>query len=54
MFHVEHLLYRPKRISKTEMSLGDTPGILLAWAMVSGLIFVSFCRASVDSDCISL
>jgi len=32
------------------MSFGETPGILLACAMVSGLILVSFCRASVDKD----
>ena len=34
--------------------LGDTPGIRLACASVSGLIAVSFCRASVDSDSILL
>ena len=36
--------------SNTLMSLGDTPGILLAWAIVSGSIFTNFWRASVDSD----
>jgi hypothetical protein len=30
------------------MSLGLTPGILLAWANVSGCIFSSFCLASVE------
>ena len=30
------------------MSLGDMPGMRLAWAIVSGSIRVSFCRASVD------
>lgn len=34
----------------TLMSLGDTPGMRLAWAIVSGSIFFSFCRASVESD----
>ena len=36
------------------MSLDDTPGIRLAWAMVSGSILVSFWRASVDRDWIGL
>lgn len=40
--------YRPNRIKSTLMSLGDTPGILLACAKVSGSIFLSFCRPSVE------
>lgn len=51
MFHVKHLLfYLPSKTSRTEISLGDTPGILLACAIVSGLMDVSFCLASVDND----
>ena len=30
------------------MSAGDMPGILEAWATVSGRILASFCLASVD------
>lgn len=43
-------LYLPKSTKSTEMSLGETPGILLACAIVSGLIAVSFSLASVDND----
>ncbi len=44
------LPYRPQSTSSTLMSLGDTPGIRLAWAIVSGSIFTSFWRASVERD----
>ena len=36
--------------SNTEMSLGDTPEILLAWEIVVGCIFKSFSRASYEID----
>ena len=36
------------------MSLGEMPGIRLAWAIVSGSIRVSFCRAYVERDWIEL
>ena len=45
--------YRFMSTSIMFMSLGDTPGIRLACASVSGSIFSSFCRASVESCCIS-
>ena len=38
----------------SQNAYGDTPGILLACARVSGCTAVSFCRASVDKDSISL
>jgi HD superfamily phosphohydrolase len=34
----------------TDMSLGETPGIRPAWAIVSGFIRVNLCLASVDKD----
>lgn len=34
------------------MSEGETPGMREAWARVSGLIFVSFWRASVERESI--
>ena len=40
--------YLPNKIKSTLISLGDTPGILLACAKVSGSIFSSFCRPSVE------
>ena len=57
-FHVERstlfgvdIPYRPNLISSTFISAGDTPGIREAWPIVFGRIFVSFCRASIVSDC---
>lgn len=44
---------RPMSTSITLMSLGDTPGMRLACASVTGSMLCSFCRASVDSCCIS-
>ena len=44
------LFHRPSRTSRTLMSLGEIPGMRLAWANVSGSIFISFCRASVESE----
>ena len=49
LFHVKH--YRPRSTKSTLMSLGETPGMRLACAKVSGSILVSFWRASVESDC---
>ena len=49
-----YLLYLPESTNNTFISLGDTPGIRLAWAIVSGLIFTSFCLASVDRDWMAL
>lgn len=43
-------VYLPESTSRTFISLGDTPGMRLAWAIVSGSIFTSFCRASVERD----
>lgn len=36
------------------MSLGDIPGILDAWAMVAGRIFINFWRASVEMEVIDI
>lgn len=53
LFHVKLCFrlqeaYLPNKIKSTLISLGDTPGILLACAKVSGSIFSSFCRPSVE------
>ena len=48
------LLYLFIRTKRTLMSLGDTPGIRDACARVTGLIAVSFCRASVERPWMSL
>ena len=40
MFYVEH--YLPKYTSNTDISAGDTPEILDAWAIVLGEYFLSF------------
>lgn len=42
--------YLDKCTIKTDMSEGDTPEILDAWPRVLGLIFISFSRASLESD----
>ena len=52
LFHVEH--YLPNKTSRMFMSLGDMPGIREACAMVSGSIFESFWRASMDICCMVL
>ena len=55
MFHVKQSggaarpFYRPRSRSSMLMSLGDMPGILDACPTVTGFIFSSFMRASVDS-----
>ena len=49
-FPVEH--YLPKRIRRTLISAGDTPGMREACAMVLGRIFSNFWRASMVNDCI--
>ena len=38
--------YRPIYTNKTEISLGETPLIRPAWAMVLGRIFINFSRPS--------
>ena len=48
MFHVER--YLPRYIKRMLTSDGETPLILPACPMLDGLIFVSFCLASVDID----
>ncbi len=50
LFHVEHLAYLPKCMSRTDTSDGETPLILDAWPMVFGRIFDSFSRASAETD----
>ena len=61
LFHVKHwcfyvplylfaTAYLPINTSRTFISLGDIPGIRLACARVSGSIFLSFWRASVERD----
>lgn len=45
----DHLFISTRR---TLMSEGDTPGMREAWARVSGSIFVSFWRASVERESI--
>lgn len=47
------LVYRPINTNKTLMSAGETPITLEACPTVLGWILVSFCRASVDKDCMS-
>ncbi len=42
---------RPKRTSNTFTSAGDTPGMRDACPIVAGRMRVSFCRASMVSDC---
>ena len=44
----QRLIYLPIITSKMFTSLGETPGIRLACAMVSGSVLISFWRASVD------
>ena len=44
--------YLPNFTSKTFTSAGETPGIREAWPIVVGRMRVSFCRASIVSDCI--
>ena len=55
MFHEEHIsqelkFYLPKYTSKTEMSAGETPGILDACEMVLGLMDSNFCRDSIEME----
>ena len=45
---VKDHFYLPIRMRRTLMSLGDTPGIRLACARVSGSIRISFCLPSVE------
>ena len=42
------LIYLPIITNKMFTSLGETPGMRLAWAMVSGSVLISFWRASVE------
>ncbi len=42
------VFYRPKSTRSTLMSLGDTPGMRLACAKVSGFIADNFCLPSVE------
>ncbi len=51
-FHVEQLIYLPRKTNNTEISLGETPDILDACEMVTGLILDNFCFASIDIDLI--
>ncbi len=51
-FRMKYQSYRPINTSNTEISLGETPDILLACPIVSGFILVSFSRASEDKDVI--
>ena len=44
--------YRPNLTNRTFTSAGETPGIRDAWPIVEGLMRLSFCRASIVSDCI--
>lgn len=44
--------YLPNFTSRTFTSAGETPGIREAWPIVVGRMRVSFCRASIVSDCI--
>lgn len=44
--------YLPNFTSRTFASAGETPGIREAWPIVVGRMRVSFCRASIVSDCI--
>ena len=44
--------YLPNFTSRTFTSAGETPGIREAWPSVVGRMRVSFCRASIVSDCI--
>ena len=46
------MVYLPMSTSITLMSDGEMPGIRDACARVSGFIFTSYCRASVDSPMI--
>ena len=45
-------VYLPKKISRTLMSAGDTPGIRDACPMVVGQIFDNFWRASIVMEVI--
>ena len=51
-FFVIDRRYLPNFTSKTFTSAGETPGIREAWPIVVGRMRVSFCRASIVSDCI--
>ena len=46
------LFYLPNFTNRTFTSAGETPGIRDAWPIVEGLMRLSFCRASIVSDCI--
>lgn len=52
LFFVIDRRYLPNFTSKTFTSAGETPGIREAWPIVVGRMRVSFCRASIVSDCI--
>lgn len=52
VFFVIDRRYLPNFTSKTFTSAGETPGIREAWPIVVGRMRVSFCRASIVSDCI--
>mgnify|MGYP006172195299 CR=1 FL=1 len=47
---VDFKSYRPRWMSKTLISAGETPLIRLAWPMVIGFIRVNFSLASADSE----
>lgn len=51
-FFVIDRRYLPNFTSRTFTSAGETPGIREAWPIVVGRMRVSFCRASIVSDCI--
>ena len=51
LFTFPHLCIKT---SRTLMSLGDTPGMRLACARVSGFMAVSFCLPSVEISLMSL
>ncbi len=52
VFFVIDRRYLPNFTSRTFTSAGETPGIREAWPIVVGRMRVSFCRASIVSDCI--
>ena len=52
LFHVKHHL--PILTNIADMSLGETPEILEAWASVVGDMSISFSLASLDKDLIDI